>query len=107
MFLYAYVYSFKKLQKTEVPLIEKFYDHLKQKGCSENEYNHAKLIWDFLKCKNIKDYMRIYLMFDVLLFADIFENFRNMCMANYYLDPAYYYTSANLFWDACLKMSKV
>ena len=42
-----------------------------------------------------------------MLLADIFENFRDMCLANYGLDPAYYYTSPNLFWDACLKMSKV
>ena len=38
VFPYAYVDSFEKLQEKELPPIERFYDHLKQKGCSEDEY---------------------------------------------------------------------
>ena len=30
-----------------------------------------------------------------------------MCLQNYGLDPVYYYTSPNLFWDAGLKMTNV
>ena len=44
---------------------------------------------------------------DVLLLADVFEEFRNICMENYSLDPAWYYTSPGLSWDALLKHSKV
>ena len=43
----------------------------------------------------------------VLLLADVFENFRNICMENYKLDPAHYYTAPGLSWDACLKMINV
>ena len=42
---------------------------------------------------------------DVLLLAEIFENFRNVCLKNYELDPAHYYTSPGLSWDALLKFS--
>ena len=35
--------------------------------------------------------------------ADVFENFRATCFHHYNLDPAYYYTSPGLAWDACLK----
>ena len=46
-------------------------------------------------------------MSDVLVLADVFENFRNVCNKNYDLDPAHYYTSPGLAWDAALKMTKI
>ena len=42
-------------------------------------------------------------MTDVLLLSDVFENFRATCLKHYNLDPAHYYTSPGLAWDACLK----
>jgi len=49
----------------------------------------------------------LYLKTDVLLLADVFENFRDICMNNYDLDPAWYYTAPGLAWDACLKKTGV
>ena len=49
----------------------------------------------------------MYLKSDVLLLADVFEEFRNICLENYSLDPAWYYTSPGLSWDALLKHSEV
>ena len=48
-----------------------------------------------------------YLKTDVLLLADVFENFRDVCIENYKLDPAWNYTSPGLAWDACLKKTEV
>ena len=39
---------------------------------------------------------------DVLLLTDIFEEFINMCLLNYRLDPSFYYTSPGFSWDAML-----
>ena len=39
--------------------------------------------------------------------ADVFENFRNICIKNYKLDPAHYYTAPGLALDAALKVTDV
>ena len=55
----------------------------------------------------MRGYHDLYLESDVLLLADVFENFRNVCLKNYKLDPAWYYTSPSIAWDAALKMTGV
>ena len=40
---------------------------------------------------------------DTTLLADIFENFRTVCLKEYELDPAYFYTTPGLTFEACLK----
>ena len=57
--------------------------------------------------KHLQDYHNFYNETDVLLLADVFENFRNLCLENYKLDPAHYYTAPGLAWDAALKITKV
>ena len=46
-------------------------------------------------------------MSDVLLLADVFENFRNICTNHYGLDPNWYYSAPGLAWDSALKIAKV
>jgi len=53
------------------------------------------------------EYNDLYLKTDVLLLADIFENFRDSCVASYELDPAYYYTLPGFTWDAMLKHTRI
>ena len=53
------------------------------------------------------EYHDLYLKTDVLLLTDIFENFRNLCMTYYGLDPAYYMTLQNFAWDAMLKKTNI
>lgn len=59
------------------------------------------------KYKTISCYHELYNKSDVLQLADVFENFRDVCLNNYKLDPAWYYTSPGLAWDACLKITDV
>jgi hypothetical protein len=49
----------------------------------------------------------IYLKTDVLLLADVFENFRKVCMNYYKLDPANYISAASLAWDAMLLLTNI
>ena len=57
--------------------------------------------------EQLEDYLDLYNKTDVILLADVFENFRNICLENYKIDPAHYYTAPGLAWDACLKMTCV
>ena len=43
--------------------------------------------------KTMGDYHDLYLKSDVLLLADVFEEFRRVCLENYDLDPAWYFTA--------------
>lgn len=57
--------------------------------------------------KNLHDYLNVYLKTDVLLLADIFENYRKLSMEKYGLDPAHYFTTPGYSWDAMLKFTNV
>jgi len=57
--------------------------------------------------KTFREYHDLHLKTNVLLLADVFENFRSISLKNYDLDPAWYYTSPGLAWDACLKKTGV
>ena len=55
----------------------------------------------------MKDYHNLYNLSDVLLLADIFDNFANVCVNHYGLHPAWYFSAPGLAWDATLKITKV
>ena len=100
---YDYVSSLEKLLETRLPPKEEFYSQLYDEDISDEDYQHAINVWNTFDCKTIRDYHDLYLKSDVLLLADVFENFRATCLKHYKLDPAHYYTSPGLAWDACLK----
>ena len=104
---YDYVDSITKLSETKLPPQEQFYSELNHSSISDENYEHARNVWKYFDMKTIRDYHDLYLKTDVLLLADIFENFRDVCIENYKLDPAWYYTSPALAWDACLKKTEV
>ena len=56
---------------------------------------------------DLGDYHNFYLLTDVLLLADVFDNFRDMCLQYYGLDPADNYNSPGLPWQAAVKMTDV
>ena len=100
---YDYVSSLEKLSETQLPPKEEFYSKLNDEDITDDDYQHAINVWNTFRCKTIRDYHDLYLKSDVLLLSDVFENFRKTCLHHYNLDPAHYYTSPGLAWDACLK----
>ena len=84
---YEYVDSLERLDETQLLPRSAFYSRLNDSGISKEDYEHAQTVWKEFNCKTLHDYHDLYNVSDVLLLADIFENFRNVCMQNYKLDP--------------------
>ena len=53
------------------------------------------------------EYHDLYLCTDVILLPNMFEAFRDTCLEHYSLDPAHFYTSPGLAWEACLKKTGI
>ena len=104
---YEYMDSLEKLKETKLPPKEAFYSRLNDGGISDEDYAHAQKVWRMFKMEYFKDYHELYNKVDVLLLADVFENFRNICLENYESDPAHYYTAPGLAWDTALKVTGV
>jgi hypothetical protein len=103
---YSYI-SLERLDETELPSIEKFYDDLNDKECKPERYELAVRVFNAFHCKTLGDFLDVYLTADILFLADCMYNFRETCMNEYKLDPAWYCTSPGLSRDAFLKLSGV
>ena len=106
-FPYDYMDDIEKLKIKKPPTQEAFYSKLTGQGINNDNYQHVLKVWKTFKMKTFKDYLKLYNETDVLLLADVFENFRDVCLKNYGLDPVYYFTAPGLAWDACLKMTNI
>ena len=103
----GWVDSIDKLAETLLPSKDAFYSRLKGEWITDEDYKHAKEVWDEFEMKIFLKYHKLYNKTDVLLLVDVFENFRDVCLENYGLDATWYYTSPGLSWDAMLKMTKI
>ena len=60
------------------------------------DYAHAKRVCRDFEIKNPREYHDLNVQSDTLLLADAFENFRNMCLKIYDLDPAKFLSAPGL-----------
>ena len=104
---YDYMDSFDRFNEQTLPTKEEFYSIMNDQHISAADYNHARKVWNTFELRNMGQYHDLYLKSDVLLLADVFENFRKTCSQFYKLDPCHYFTSPGLSWDAMLKMTKI
>ena len=63
-----------------LPPKEQFYSILTDEGISDEQYQHAQKVWDTFGVKTMGKYHNLYLESDILLSADVFENFRETCL---------------------------
>ena len=109
-----YMNSFERFNEDKLCARKYFYSSTKDKKISEDgkisvghvnieDYMVSERIWDKFKMKNMGDYHDHYLKKDVLLLADVFEKFIDICLKYYELDPCHYFSDPGLSWDAMLK----
>ena len=90
---YEYMNDRSKFEEKRLPPKDAFYSALTETSITDAEYARAQRAWNVFECNTMQDYHDAYLKTDVVLLADVFENFRKMCMENYGLDPAHFYTT--------------
>ncbi|CAH1115853.1 unnamed protein product [Psylliodes chrysocephalus] len=103
---YDYIDSFDRFGETSLPHIDKFFNKLEDRPCPRRLYLRAKHVWNKFGCKDLGQYVDLYMKTDIMLLADVFERFRSSCHKTYGLDPAHYYTLPGFTWDAMLKYTK-
>ena len=96
-----------KFKETKLPPKEAFYSKLNMTGVREEDYEHVNRVWKEFRIKDLGEYHDLYLKTDVILLANVFEAFRKVCLKNYGLDPAHFYTAPGLAWKACLKKTRI
>ena len=103
---YEYIDSWQRFDEISLPDKESVYSNLNIEDITDVDYRHGKTVFEYLINKNLGDYHDLYVQSDTLLLADIFENFRNMCIRIYELDPAHFLSAPGLAWQACLKKKR-
>ena len=104
---YEYMYDWEIFNKTPLPEKEDFYCLLNMEDITDANYAHAKRVCKDFEVKNLGKYPDLYVQRDTLLLADVFENFRNVCLKIYELDPAKFLSAPGLAWQADFKKTKV
>ena len=74
---------------------------------SKRDYDKTIEIFNKLKCKNVKDYLEIYMKLDICLQADLFNVFRNTIWDKFKIDCSKYITGCSLSLDLMLKYTGV
>ena len=106
VYRYEYVDDWEKFSETSLHGKEEFHSHLDMEDIADADYLHAKRVWKDFEIKNLGEYHDLHVPNDNLLLADVFENFKNMCLEIYELGPAKFLADSVLAWQAALKKLK-
>ena len=102
-----YMDDWEKFIETTLPEKEEFYSSLSMEEFTDADYMHGKRVCKDFKIKNLGEYHDWYLKSDTVILADVFKNFRKMCLKIYELDPVKFISAPGLAWQAALKKAKV
>ena len=107
LYPYQYMEDWEKFNEKSLPEKEDFYSHLNMEDITDDDYAHAKRVYEDFESKHLREYHELYVQSDTLLLADVFDKFRNLCLKIYKLDPAKFLSVPGLAWQAALKKTKV
>ena len=107
IYFYNYASSYNIFYESRIPAKEMFDNKQTQSNITDEDYKSAQKIFSKMRCKNLDEYMLLYVKTDALLLCDVFENFRELFLSNYGLDPCQYFNLPGLSYDAMLKMTGV
>ena len=99
--------TWKKFNEISLPNKDDFCSNLNMEDINDIDYRHANNVFKVFKLENLGNYHDLYVQSDTLLLADVFNNFRNMFLKEYELDPAHFLSLPGLAWQACLKKTNI
>ena len=102
---YEYADTWERFNEISLPSKKDFYSNLNMENISDIDYRYANNVFILFKLENLGDYHD--LQSDTLLLADVFSNFRDMCLKEYELDPAHFLSLPGLAWQAYLKKTNI
>ena len=83
VYAYQYMDNWEKFNKASLP-----FAYLNMEDATDSDYASAKRVCKDFEMKHLGDYHYLYVESNALLLADVFENFRNIYLKRYELDPA-------------------
>ena len=94
-----------KLKEKELPNIKYFHSSLSNTNCSIDDYAYANETYDCFECKNVKDYLSLYVKTYVLLSGDEFASYREKSNSFFGIDPIFCISAPAFSNRAMLKMT--
>ena len=88
VYFYEYMDDWEKFNKTALPEKVDFYSHFCMEGITDADYKLAKRVCKDFKIKHLVECLDLFVQSDTLLLAHVFNNFRNIFLKIYELDPA-------------------
>lgn len=95
------------MRAKQLPDKADFYNTLTDQDISEEDYLHAQKVFSTFKCKNMLEYMKLYMKLDVALLADLFLNFRALMFDKFDLDPCHFISLPSYAFSCMLKLTEI
>ena len=97
VYSYEYIDDRQKFNERSLPEKEDFYSQLNMEDITDADYVQSKRVCQDFQIKNLGEYHDMYVQSDTLLLADVFENFRNMCIKIYELFLAKFISNRHIY----------
>ena len=107
LYPYECMDSWERFNETSLPSKEDFYIYLNMKNIDDIDYRHGHNVFKRFELENLGQYHDLYVQSDTLLLADAFENFRDVCIKEYKLEPTHFLSLPGPAWQACLKKTNI
>jgi len=103
IFPYRYFRSSKQFAETSLPPKSAFYNDLTEEHITDEDYSRAQRVWTSFNCTTLRHYHDMYLLMDVELLCDVFENFRQSMISDTGLDCLYFPSLPSMTLQIALK----
>ena len=87
----------------KLPPMEAFYSKLNISGVGNEDYEHANRVWKEFRLKDLGENHDLYLKTDIILFANVFEAFRKVCLKELWIGSSSLLYSSRISLESLLK----